>query len=295
MVSLSSCTGRVHHSLTRACTVCLQSALFNFQSLLLVILLLICTCTYVRAVAPRLIDRNKEGYVRRNSVGFRPPQHALNPACRFLGLFWMSARIGEPTSSFAPCAAWTPAKHYLAAQGNGCRHMSRSPVSQWPSRCSSNEHQLSPSHPASASRRDARSTMHTEPCCHAALRAPPGHHGLLKACVVRDVALVLLMRRSFGFSPNSNIPAQGASSMSRRPYATLDDARGLAWTMGAERGLVSVYCVRLTSSLDTYSPWTCIVAVIIMPVNDPTATGSCSCALTGRWPTSWDTDFFRTL
>ena len=41
----------------------IQSALFNFQSLLLVILLLICTCTYVRAVAPRLIDRNKEGYV----------------------------------------------------------------------------------------------------------------------------------------------------------------------------------------------------------------------------------------
>lgn len=38
-----------------------QSALFNFQSLLLVILLLICTCTYVRATMPTLIDRNKEG------------------------------------------------------------------------------------------------------------------------------------------------------------------------------------------------------------------------------------------
>ncbi|KAH7887121.1 kish-A-like protein [Phlebopus sp. FC_14] len=50
-----------------------MSALFNFQSLLLVILLLICTCTYVRAVTPRLIDRNKEG---------------------ILGLFFMSARIG---------------------------------------------------------------------------------------------------------------------------------------------------------------------------------------------------------
>ncbi len=40
-----------------------QSALFNFQSLLLVILLLICTCTYIRAVAPRLIDSNKQGCV----------------------------------------------------------------------------------------------------------------------------------------------------------------------------------------------------------------------------------------
>ena len=42
---------------------CPQSALFNFQSLLLVVLLLVCTCTYARAVAPRLIDRNKDGYV----------------------------------------------------------------------------------------------------------------------------------------------------------------------------------------------------------------------------------------
>ncbi|KAL4256821.1 KISH family protein [Pleurotus pulmonarius] len=54
-----------------------MSALFNFQSLLLVILLVICTCTYVRGVAPRLIDRNKQG---------------------FLGLFFMAARIGERLS-----------------------------------------------------------------------------------------------------------------------------------------------------------------------------------------------------
>lgn len=51
----------VRHNLTTVLV--RQSALFNFQSLLLVILLLICTCTYVRAVAPRLIDRNKEGCV----------------------------------------------------------------------------------------------------------------------------------------------------------------------------------------------------------------------------------------
>ncbi|KAA1072938.1 hypothetical protein PGTUg99_004682 [Puccinia graminis f. sp. tritici] len=40
-----------------------MSALFNFQSLLLVILLIICTCTYLRATAPSLIDRNKNGSV----------------------------------------------------------------------------------------------------------------------------------------------------------------------------------------------------------------------------------------
>ncbi|KAI0283249.1 DUF1242-domain-containing protein [Russula brevipes] len=61
----------------------LQSALFNFQSLLLVILLLICTCTYIRAVAPRLIDSNKQG---------------------FLGIFFMSARIGERLSPYVALA-----------------------------------------------------------------------------------------------------------------------------------------------------------------------------------------------
>jgi hypothetical protein len=42
----------------------IQSALFNFQSLLLVLLLVICTSTYLRATAPSIIDRNKNGYER---------------------------------------------------------------------------------------------------------------------------------------------------------------------------------------------------------------------------------------
>ncbi|CAL2040874.1 unnamed protein product [Caenorhabditis brenneri] len=53
------------------------SAIFNFQSLISVILLLICTCAYIRAFAPRIIDRNKEG---------------------LLGVFWKCARIGERLS-----------------------------------------------------------------------------------------------------------------------------------------------------------------------------------------------------
>ncbi|PPQ99372.1 hypothetical protein CVT24_009202 [Panaeolus cyanescens] len=60
-----------------------MSALFNFQSLLLVILLFICTCTYVRAVAPSLVDRNKTG---------------------FLGLLFKSARIGERLSPYVGLA-----------------------------------------------------------------------------------------------------------------------------------------------------------------------------------------------
>ncbi|CEH13063.1 Uncharacterized conserved protein [Ceraceosorus bombacis] len=60
-----------------------MSALFNFQSLLLVIVLMICTCTYVRATAPGLIDRNKEG---------------------FFGLFFKAARIGERLSPYVSLA-----------------------------------------------------------------------------------------------------------------------------------------------------------------------------------------------
>jgi len=52
-----------------------MSAIFNFQSLLTVFLLLICTCTYCRALLPSIVDRNKTG---------------------FLGVFWKCARIGEP-------------------------------------------------------------------------------------------------------------------------------------------------------------------------------------------------------
>uniref|UniRef100_A0A3P8TTG6 Protein kish-A n=4 Tax=Percomorphaceae TaxID=1489872 RepID=A0A3P8TTG6_AMPPE len=59
-----------------------QSAIFNFQSLLTVILLLICTCAYIRALAPSLLDKNKTG---------------------LLGIFWKCARIGERKSPWVAC------------------------------------------------------------------------------------------------------------------------------------------------------------------------------------------------
>ncbi|KAG4285562.1 hypothetical protein FPRO06_06822 [Fusarium proliferatum] len=57
----------------------LQSALFNFQSLLLVLLLLICTSAYVHHFTPGIMDRNKNG---------------------FMGIFWKCARIGERLSPY---------------------------------------------------------------------------------------------------------------------------------------------------------------------------------------------------
>ncbi|KAL2105667.1 hypothetical protein VUR80DRAFT_7939 [Thermomyces stellatus] len=56
-----------------------MSAIFNFQSLLLVILLLICTSTYAHALFPAIMDRNKDG---------------------FAGIFWKFARVGERLSPY---------------------------------------------------------------------------------------------------------------------------------------------------------------------------------------------------
>ncbi|XP_015445933.1 protein kish-A isoform X2 [Pteropus alecto] len=55
-----------------------MSAIFNFQSLLTVILLLICTCAYIRSLAPSILDKNKTG---------------------LLGIFWKCARIAPPVFS----------------------------------------------------------------------------------------------------------------------------------------------------------------------------------------------------
>lgn len=58
-----------------------MSALFSFQSLLVVACLIICTCTYIRANMPTLLDKNKKGYVNSavlggltvSTVGFSQP------------------------------------------------------------------------------------------------------------------------------------------------------------------------------------------------------------------------------
>ncbi|KAH9239758.1 hypothetical protein K456DRAFT_976211 [Colletotrichum gloeosporioides 23] len=56
-----------------------MTALFNFQSLLLVILLLVCTCAYIHQLIPAMMDRNKDG---------------------FMGIFWKFARVGERLSPY---------------------------------------------------------------------------------------------------------------------------------------------------------------------------------------------------
>jgi Protein of unknown function (DUF1242) len=75
-----------------------MSALFNFESLLLVILLLICTCTYLHAQIPAVMDRNKHGYVDGESAlmagclessgSLRGLGRGLVPTCRYAVLLW---------------------------------------------------------------------------------------------------------------------------------------------------------------------------------------------------------------
>ncbi|TRY63992.1 hypothetical protein TCAL_02074 [Tigriopus californicus] len=69
-----------------------MSALFNFQSLLCVLLLLICTCAYIRSLWPTLLDNRKSG---------------------LLGTFWKLARIGERLSPFVALGCVAMAVHTL--------------------------------------------------------------------------------------------------------------------------------------------------------------------------------------
>ena len=56
-----------------------MTAILNFASLLRVIILIICTCTYIHGLYPSLLDKNKHGA---------------------FGLFWKAARVGERLSPY---------------------------------------------------------------------------------------------------------------------------------------------------------------------------------------------------
>ncbi|XP_042643525.1 protein kish-A isoform X2 [Tyto alba] len=72
-----------------------MSAIFNFQSLLAVILLLICTCAYIRSLAPSLLDKNRTG---------------------LMGFLWKCGRIGERKSPFVAVCCVMMAFNILFAQ-----------------------------------------------------------------------------------------------------------------------------------------------------------------------------------
>eukprot|EP00051_Salpingoeca_urceolata_P030586 m.9177 g.9177 ORF g.9177 m.9177 type:complete len:72 (+) comp3428_c0_seq2:205-420(+) len=56
-----------------------MSAIFNFQSLLVILVLLVCSCTFLRGHFPQMMDNRKDGP---------------------FSIFWKFARIGERLSPY---------------------------------------------------------------------------------------------------------------------------------------------------------------------------------------------------
>ncbi|KAJ5872273.1 uncharacterized protein N7529_004626, partial [Penicillium soppii] len=91
------------------------SALFNFRSLLLVLLLIICTSSYAHSIMPGIMDRNQNGY--GSTIGIRnriyEQKMLMTLQCRIFGIFWKCARIGERLSPYVSICCVVMAVSYL--------------------------------------------------------------------------------------------------------------------------------------------------------------------------------------
>mmetsp|Transcript_267 Transcript_267/g.364 ORF Transcript_267/g.364 Transcript_267/m.364 type:complete len:85 (-) Transcript_267:329-583(-) len=81
-----------------------MSAIFDFSSLLTVILLLICMCAYLRELKPNIFDG-----------GLPAPQPGDPPLKRtgLTGLCWKLSRIGERLSPYVSASCVLMALHVL--------------------------------------------------------------------------------------------------------------------------------------------------------------------------------------
>ncbi|GMH94454.1 hypothetical protein TrVE_jg4921 [Triparma verrucosa] len=84
-----------------------MSAIFSFSSLLTVLLLLICTSTYLRAIRPTIFDSS---LVANNIPGGRPKRTGV------MGFCWKLSRIGERLSPWVSGACVIMAIHILFLQ-----------------------------------------------------------------------------------------------------------------------------------------------------------------------------------
>jgi hypothetical protein len=76
-----------------------QSALFNFESLLMVVLLLVCTCTYLHERWPSLLDNHKKGCAASLPAPFLV--RALTPLPAPSTAWWVSS--GRQRASVRAC------------------------------------------------------------------------------------------------------------------------------------------------------------------------------------------------
>mmetsp|Transcript_29356 Transcript_29356/g.28227 ORF Transcript_29356/g.28227 Transcript_29356/m.28227 type:complete len:85 (+) Transcript_29356:241-495(+) len=80
-----------------------MSAIFNFSSLILVVLLMICTCTYLKELRPTILDG---GLVQE-------PGRPLIKRPGLGGFFWKLSRIGERLSPYISASCLAMAIHVL--------------------------------------------------------------------------------------------------------------------------------------------------------------------------------------
>ena len=79
-----------------------MSALFDFSSLLVVILLFICGATFTRSLYPTIFDS------KQNVQGGNKKEHS-----GLIGLCWKASRIGERVSPYVAAACLLMAFHIL--------------------------------------------------------------------------------------------------------------------------------------------------------------------------------------
>ncbi|KYQ88270.1 hypothetical protein DLAC_11837 [Tieghemostelium lacteum] len=70
-----------------------MSAIFNFQSLLVVILLFICTCSYIRALYPRILEVKEKhsfaGLPRKAAIVGERLSPLVSLSCIVMGIFYL--------------------------------------------------------------------------------------------------------------------------------------------------------------------------------------------------------------
>ena len=89
-----------------------MSAIFNFSSLVTVLLLLICTCTYLRELRPTIFEPSSPPSDSNNN------EHQMQQPLKkkregFVGFFWKMSRIGERLSPYVSAACILMTVHVL--------------------------------------------------------------------------------------------------------------------------------------------------------------------------------------
>ncbi|KAL7558651.1 hypothetical protein ACA910_010027 [Epithemia clementina (nom. ined.)] len=96
-----------------------MSAFFDFSSLVTIVLLMICTCTYLRELRPTIFDHSPLESMANNNLqqSQQHPQQNSQPAHLkregVIGFLWKLSRIGERLSPYVGAGCAIMAMHVL--------------------------------------------------------------------------------------------------------------------------------------------------------------------------------------